>query len=400
MNNKPAKTILISGAGVGGLTLAYWLQTYGYEVTIVERAPSLRDGGYAVDLRGPAVSIVQKMAILPQIRELAISNHGTYVNEKGKVLCEPGNVMELFAGDGETADAELMRGDLLQLLYKKISPSVTFIWNDSIQSLQQNESGVQVTFVQGSARTFDVVVGADGMHSGVRKLAWNNEQEHIQHLGYYVSLFTIPNYLSLKNKELICRTPGKLAGIYATRNPQDAKAIFYFTSPLLTYDFRDMAAQKAIVARQFAGQGWEVPKLLELMETAPDFYFDTIAQITLDTWHMGRVALVGDAAYCPSPLSGQGTSLAMVGAYVLAGELKAAAGDYQLAFAAYEKEMRCFVNVNQKSAAASGKQFVPSSKFGQWFSDLNIKLLPHMPWRMAIVKMFREPFDAITLKQY
>lgn len=395
-----ANTVLISGAGVAGLTLAYWLQKYGYDVTVVERAASIRDGGYAVDLRGPAIDVAQKMDLLSVIRTSAIRNDTVYVNERGDVIAEPGKIMELFAGSGETADAELMRGDLLHLLYDTVSTSVRFMWNTSVQSLQETNEGVYVQLTNGHRQQFSIVVGADGMHSNVRRLLMGDRPNYTRHLGYYVSLFTIPNYLHLEDQERIYRTPGKLADMYTTRDAGEAKAIFYFSSPELQYDFRDTATQKRIVAEQFKGQGWEVPQLLQAMETAPDFYFDSISQVALERWSKGRVVLLGDAAYCASPLSGQGTSLALVGAYVLAGELRSATGNTAQAFAAYEQAMRGFVHANQKSAASSGKQFIPTSNFARWFGDLNIRLLPHMPWRNSLVKMFRAPFDAITLKQY
>ncbi len=394
------KTVLISGAGVGGLTLGYWLAKYGYDVTIVEQAPSLREGGYAVDLRGPAVTVAARMGLLPGIRAAAIHNEGSYVNERGKVLAEPGKIMELFAGEGDTADAELMRGDLLELLHGATKANVHYIWNDSIRELADDGASVQVTFAHDAPRRFDLVIGADGLHSNVRRLVWGDRPEFTRALRYYVSIFTIPNYLGLKDQELLYRTPGKLAGMYTTHRAEEAKALFYFSSPELSYDFRDVTAQKQLLAQQFAGQGWEVPRLLEAMETAPDFYFDAIRQVTLPEWARGRIALVGDAAYCASPLSGQGSSLALVGAYVLAGELKAAGGAAAQAFAAYETAMRPFVVTNQKSAASSGKQFIPESNMARWFGDVNIRLLPRMPWRTAMVKMFRAPFDAIELKSY
>jgi len=400
MTSKTTQTVLISGAGVSGMALAYWLTNYGYQVTVVERATALRDGGYAVDLRGPAVEIVKQMGLLPAVRSAAINNAVSYVDERGRVVAEPGKVMELFAGRGETADAELMRGDLLQLLYAKTKASVRYIWGDSIQTLNQDDRGVHVAFASGRTAHFDLIVGADGVHSNIRRQVWGDQPTASQHLGYYVVLCTIPNYLGLKDQELLYRTPGKLAGLYTTHRPDEAKAIFYFTSPKLHYNFRDIDAQKRLLAEQFAGQGWEVPRLLQEVQGASDFYFDGITQITLDAWSSGRVALLGDAAYCASPLSGQGTSLALVGAYVLAGELRAAHGDHTQAFAAYEQAMRPFVLANQKSAATSGKQFIPASNVARWFGDFNIRLLPRMPWRNAVVKMFRAPFDAITLKQY
>jgi len=397
--NSPTQKVLIAGAGVAGLTLAYWLKKYGYDVTVVERAATLRDGGYAVDVRGPAIKIIAQMELLTAVRAAAISNDNVYVDEKGAVIAEPGKIMELFAGQGKTADAELMRGDLLHMLLGKAS-GVHFMWSDSISAFKQDTNGVTVTFANAAQQKFDMVVGADGMHSATRRALFGNDPRVMKHLGYYVSLFTIPNYLGLKDQELIHRAPGKLAGMYTTRKTNEAKAIFYFASPKLSYDFRDSEAQKRLVAEQFAELGWEVPNLLKAMQTAPDFYFDSISQVTLDAWSDGRVGLLGDAAYCASPLSGQGTSLALIGAYVLAGEIKNAGGDYAKGFARYEQAMRDFVTVNQKSAATSGKQFIPASNFARWFGDVNIKLLPKMPWRDAMVKMFREPFDAITLKQY
>src|SRR6266567_6909054 len=166
--------------------------------------------------------------------------------------------------------------------------------------------------------------------------------------------------------------PGKLAAMYSARQNSEAKAMFYFTAPPLDYDRHDVERQKKILAEAFAGEGWEIPRLLKGMWDAPDFYFDPLSLVQMDSWSKGRVALLGDSGYCASPLSGQGTSLALVGAYVLAGELKAAAGDYRLAFARYEEEMREYVRLNQKSGASGGKQFIPSTRAMIWFTNQNI----------------------------
>src|SRR5260221_3451697 len=173
--------------------------------------------------------------------------------------------------------------------------------------------------------------------------------------------------------------PGKLAGMYTAHQNSEVKAMFFFTSPPLQYDRQNTGEQKKILAKVFAGEGWEIPRLLKALDDAPDFYFDSISLIQMEHWSKGRIALVGDAGYCPSPLSGQGTNLALVGAYVLAGELKAAAGDHRTAVARYEEEMRGYVEQNQKIGASAGKQFIPPTQFTIWFRNLNNRMLPYLP---------------------
>ncbi|HZR38584.1 MAG TPA: FAD-dependent monooxygenase, partial [Ktedonobacteraceae bacterium] len=215
-----------------------------------------------------------------------------------------------------------------------------------------------------------------------------------------VSVFTVPNYLNLNYQEWIYRMPGKIAGIYSAKQNIEAKAMFYFTAPKNGSERLTTAEQKQVLAKAYTGDGWEIPRLLKYMEQAPDFYFDSVDQIHMEHWSKGRVALVGDAGYCASPLSGQGTSLALVGAYVLAGELATVAGDYQTAFANYEKEMRCYVDLNQKSGSTAGKNLIPSSRAAIWFSNQMIRSLAYMPWKGAFLKEIRKPYDAITLKNY
>ncbi len=392
------RNILISGASIAGPALAYWLSHHGFNPTVVEQTPTLREGGYAIDIRGAAQTVVERMGIMEEIRRAQTHMQGMmYVDSHNKLLAHV--TPEMMAGGG-TPDVEVMRGDLACTLYTASKGSTEYLWGDSIKSIKQDEQGVRVTFERSQPRTFDLVVGADGIHSNVRTQTFGEESQFTRYLGYYVAIFTVANHLNLDHQELVYRMPGKLAAMYSARQNSEAKAMFYFTAPPLDYDRHDVERQKKILAEAFAGEGWEIPRLLKGMWDAPDFYFDPLSLVQMDSWSKGRVALLGDAGYCASPLSGQGTSLALVGAYVLAGELKAAAGDYRLAFARYEEEMREYVRLNQKSGASGGKQFIPSTRAMIWFTNQNIRLFPYMPWKNAILKAIRRPYDAITLKNY
>jgi 2-polyprenyl-6-methoxyphenol hydroxylase-like FAD-dependent oxidoreductase len=395
--------VLISGGSVAGPALAYWLRRYGFNPTVVERAPAPRAGGYKIDIRGAALGVVERMGILDEIRRESTDMLGSsLVDGKGKRLATMD--ADLFGGR-EGDDVEIMRGDLARILHEQIEEGVEYIFDDSITAITEHENGVDVTFERSAPRTFDLVVGADGLHSNVRSLVFGDESQFIRDLGYHISIFTTPNHLGLDRWELMHPAPGKSAGMYSTRQDAQAKAMFIFASEALDYDHRDIARQKKILAETFAGGAWEVSRLLDSMWDAPDFYFDSISQIHLDRWSSGRTVLVGDAGYGPSPASGQGTSLALVGAYVLAGEL-AAAGDHRTAFARYEEEMRDFVTQNQKLAQTNIKGMVVNSRSQIWIQTRMLRLLPHLPtsWSDRVIgritDTIRQAATAITLKTY
>jgi len=393
--------ILISGASIAGPALAYWLRRYGFNPTIVERAPALREGGYKIDIRGAAVDVAARMGILADIRQHSTGMRATtFVNRAGKRLA----TMDADLFGGRTAgDVEIMRGDLAHLLYEATWQNTEYIFDDSITSIAQHEAGVDVAFAHSPPRRFDLIVGADGLHSNVRTLAFGAESEFIQHLNHYIAIYSIPNYLHLDRWELMHAVPGKTAGIYSTHQSSTAKAMFIFAAPPLEYDRRDSAQQKQILAETFATEGWEVPQMLKHMAASPDFYFDSISQVHMDRWSNGRAVLVGDAAYGPSPASGQGTSLALVGAYVLAGEL-AAAEDEHTALCSYEREMRPFVEQNQRLAPENLKGMVLRSRPQIWFQTQMIRLLPHLPGKDKIIGRIADAIHsaaaAITLKEY
>ncbi|MBP0727165.1 FAD-dependent monooxygenase [Bacillus sp. RG28] len=394
------KRVLISGASIAGPALAYWLHRYGFEVTIVERAPTLRPRGYGVDVRGAAVTVLKRMEILDQVRLADTNMTGVYfVNGKGKI---EGQISEASMGNQHGLDIEIMRENLSTILYDLTKDTIEYIWDDSITAIHETEAGAEVQFIRSEPQTFDLVIGADGLHSNVRTLIFGDKEKFKHTLGCYISIFTLENYLNLDHRQLLYTIPGKTVGLYSARDNAEAKGMFVFKSEPLKYDRYDVGAQKKLVENAFQGhKGWETSQLLKTMNEATDFYFDEICQIHMPTWSRGRIALVGDAAYGPSPLSGQGSSLALVGAYVLASELKAADGNYDLAFAAYEKEMRKFVEKNQKIGLVAAGGMIESSKFKIFLRNIMLRL-PILMGGMykMITKMIAKASNAIELKDY
>jgi 2-polyprenyl-6-methoxyphenol hydroxylase-like FAD-dependent oxidoreductase len=394
------RDILISGASIAGLALAYWLRQYGFNPTVVEQAPAPREGGYAVDLRGAAREAAERMGIMADVRRAHVGTRGlSYVNGANKPVASMSSDL-LGDSGGAIAEIEILRGDLIRILYAAAGDDVEYIFEDSISSISQGEEGVGVTFQRGEPRHFDLMVGADGLHSNVRALAFGDELEFVRDLGAHVSIFTTPNHLDLDGWELMYSTPGKTAAMYPARHNTEAKAMFFFASDPFPYDRHDIGGQKRILAEAFAGGGWEVPRLLEAMWGASDFYFDTVSQVHMDRWSSGQAVLVGDAAYCPSPMAGVGTSLALVGAYVLAGELKAAGGDHRRAFVRYEEEMREYVEQGQKLAKGNATGLIPRSRLQIRIRNQVIRMLPYLPWRGLIAGGVQKAANAITLKDY
>ncbi|HEX6358544.1 FAD-dependent monooxygenase [Actinophytocola sp.] len=383
------KTVLISGAGVAGITLAYWLRRHGFTPTVVERAAGIRDGGYKIDIRGAALDVVERMGLLDQIRERATGvRAGTVIDSAGRRVASMDG--DTFGGRAH-GDAEILRGDLHRLLFDA-TDSVEYLWGDSIAELEAATG--EVTFASGVTRTFDLIVGADGLHSATRTKAFPGN--HVRDLGYRVSISSVPNHLGLDREELTYVSPHRTVLVCSTAQDTAAKAMFLFAD-----DGPVPSDGRQYLADRYRDEGWEVPTLLDNL--GDDFYLDSLSQVHMEQWSTGRVALVGDAAYCASVASGQGTSLALVGAYVLAGEL-AAADHHEQGFANYESAMREFVTANQKLGPANIKRMVLASKAQVRLSMIFLSLLSKLPGKDRLMAKAIEPIhraaNVITLKDY
>ncbi len=355
----PRRTVLISGASIAGPALAFWLNRHGYEVTVVEKAGTLRSGGYPVDVRGTALDVVEKMGLLPRLRDAHIDlRRLTFLHGDGSEVASlhPHAV----TGGATGRDLEIRRGDLTDALYAAVRDDVEFLFNDSIATLDQSEHGVDVTFRGGGSRTFDLVFGADGMHSRTREMLFGPEEQFHRYLGYCFAVFTMRNTLGLSHETVMWNTPGRAAALYAVGDEDEVHAFLNFAQPDPPYDaFRNPRAQRDLIAQVFADAGWEVPGILAALHDADDVFFDAVGQIRMPRWSKGRVALLGDAAHAPSFLTGQGTSLALIGAYHLAGAL--AEGDHTEGFAAYERAARDFVTRTQDRIGEGGGTLFPTT---------------------------------------
>jgi 2-polyprenyl-6-methoxyphenol hydroxylase-like FAD-dependent oxidoreductase len=392
------RNILISGASVAGPALAWWLAHHGFRPTVVERAPRLRGGGYAVDFRGAAhLSVLAQMGILDQIEKHQTHlSATTYVDQDSRpVASMPAGI---FAGD-----VEILRGDLGRILHEATRDSTEYLFGDSVTSLRQDAGGVQVTFARSAPRTFDLVIGADGLHSGVRALAFGDRPDQVTDLGLYVAIFSVPDRYGLDHEGLLYSVPGKTAAVFSAPRTGQAVAQFFFAAPggrPVEFDYRDPGQQRKIVADVFADVGWHVPDLLGQLAAADDFYFDSVSQVRLDRWSSGRVALAGDAGYAAGP-GGNGTGTAVVAAYVLAGELAAARGDYRAAYARYEQLLRPYVARGQKQARGGAEFLAPptAKKIAQ--RDRFFRMLPYLPPARSLVRhLSTRTATAIRLPSY
>ncbi len=338
-------TVLISGASIAGPALAYWLNRYGCTVTVVEKAPALRAGGQAVDFKGTTHhTVLERMGILEAVRRRQTGGTDQVIVDGN------GRRLAVMPGDFSGGDIEILRGDLAALLYEETSGRSEYIFGDSITSLTQTAGGVHVTFQRAAPRTFDLVVGADGIHSNVRRLAFGPESRYVRFLGHYYALAEI----DAEAGGVMYNEPGRMAALGGPKAP----AFFVFASERLDYDRDDIDRQKRILVEAYQGAGWRVPELIAKVPEARDFYLDSISRVELGHYSEGRVVLLGDAAY-GNTLGGFGTGLAVVGAYVLAGELAAAGGDHRVAFRKYEEAFRGYAKVARQGSA--GPFLAPST---------------------------------------
>src|SRR3954447_9059522 len=341
--------VLVAGASIAGPALAHWLRRRGAEVTVVERTPELRPGGQAVDARGVARDVIRRMGLDAAVRAARTRTAGAYTVDVD------GNVLETFradddGGDGYISEIEILRGDLSRVLHDDTRDGVEYLFGDRITELAQDADGVDVAFAGGDRRRFDLVIGADGLHSALRATVFGPHERFVRHLGRMMAFYTVPNEFGLDRWLIDYQESGtgRSAGLRPIQDATRAMAMFSFLADDLDIDYRDVAAQKRLLRERMNNMGWLTPRILAHLDDTPDFYLDQVAQVVMDRWSSGRVALLGDAAFCSSPMSGAGTGLARVGAYLLAGELAAAGWDPAAGFAGYEARMRAFVEANQE----------------------------------------------------
>lgn len=395
-------TVLVSGAGIAGPALAHWLSDYGYRVVVVESAPGIRPGGQTVDLRGAGRDVVTRMGLMDELQRRLIEQKGiAWVRADGTRRAEM--PVTAFHGNGVVSKLEFLRGDLVDALYEYTRARAEFRFDTRITALRQTGGGVEATLSDGTMVTADLVVGADGPHSAVRRLAFGPEEQFVQLLGGYNAWFTAPDTAGLDGWYLMYQAPGLNASMRPAHDPALCKAGLAFRSEPLSFDRRDPDEQRTLLARHFAGAGWHCETLLAAAADAGDFYFDAFLQVRMPTISNGQVTLVGDAGYCASPLSGMGTSLALVGAYVLAGELGPAealdTAEIPDALTRYEAVMRPYIDRCQ--ALPQGIDgYLPKSSSDVVVTAQVMNWMQRRPFRGFAERKWFTTADAVDLPAY
>ncbi|MFF2045941.1 FAD-dependent monooxygenase [Kitasatospora sp. NPDC058170] len=367
------RSVLISGAGVAGPTLAHWLARHGFRPTVVEKAADLRSSGNPVDVRGAAFPVVEAMGVLPRLRAAATSATGMLLlNAAGRPVARlplPGG----RAGAGRR-EVEVPRGDLAAVLYEAARGDAEFLFGDSIAALHQDGHGVDVTFDRAAPRRFDLVVGADGLHSHVRRLAFGPERDFVRPTGILVATLPLGEPADDPSEVHVHNAPGRLVCVHPSRG--SAVAAFIFRRPDITaFDHHDTGLHKRIVTESHAGLGWRVPGLLDRVESTDALYFDAVSTVDLPSWSRGRITLLGDAASCVS-LLGDGSSLAIAGAHTLAAALAEHPADPGTALARYEAAHRARVITKQRGIKRSAALLVPATRLGLATRNLAARLWP------------------------
>jgi 2-polyprenyl-6-methoxyphenol hydroxylase-like FAD-dependent oxidoreductase len=389
--------IAISGAGVAGPTLAYWLCRAGHRPTLIETAPRLRTGGYVIDFWGLGYQVAQRMGLEPVIREL-----GYQVQSIRSVGCD-GNMKASFDVDAfrratHGRYTSLPRGDLAAAIYAAIEHDVETVFGDSITAINEHADGVSLSFAEGTTRDFDLVIGADGLHSNVRRLTFGAELKAEYYLGCMVAAYVVDAYRPRDELLYVTHsTPGRSVGRFSLRDDRTLILLVFRSDRLDVPD--DISGRKSLLCSVFSNDRWECPAMLAALDEVNDLYMDVVSQVRLDRWSRGRTALVGDAAACVSLLAGEGTGLAMTEAYVLAGELVCADGDYRRAFDAYEERLRSFVDDKQTGARSFVSVFATKSRLGIAFRNLMMRTMNSLPW-VADMFVARSLTDNLMLPEY
>jgi 2-polyprenyl-6-methoxyphenol hydroxylase-like FAD-dependent oxidoreductase len=391
------RTVLIVGAGIAGTALSYWLKKFGFKPTVLELAPELRTGGYAIDFMGAGYEVAEKMGLIDDLKKVAIDfSKINFMDHAGRSRgsMDYGKIKDFLKGRAFT----LLRSDLARAIYDRIGGGVEFIFGDTLQHVEQDGCQVSVTMRSGQVRSFDLLIGADGLHSVVRQLVFGPEEQFEQYLGYYTSSYTIEGYSTRNDRFTMYNVPGKQVAVYSDEADRTTTFFLFAAKDKLTYAHHDTQRQKQILQETFRGCGWQCDALVAKADPAKDFYFDPVSQIKMEHWSHGRIALVGDACYCPSLLSGKGSTLAMAGAYILAGELKSADGEHAVAFQRYEALFKPFMMKKRKAARSFAKSFVPKTEWGIALRNKLFALMSSSLFSWLFLSQFKD--SDLELKEY
>ena len=388
-------SVLISGVGIAGPTLAYWLKAAGFQPTLLERASALRSGGYVIDFWGLGYTIAERMGLIPEI------NRDGYYAQGFRIVDEAGHRLAGFGTDvfSELTNGRyvtLQRSDLSRMLFEQIS-GVEAIFGDEIILVEEKPDCVEVQLKHGGRRRFDLLVGADGLHSAVRNLVFGPQARFERRLGYSVAAFEAQGYRPRdEDVYLIYGQPGRMVGRFTLRDDRTlCLLVFAEHRPLLP---ETPGSQKALLREIYGGDGWECDQMLAELERAGELYFDTVSQIRMPNWSRGRVALIGDAAFCVSLLAGQGSALAMISAYVLAGELAMVGGRYSEAFAGYEARLKSYIGRKQRGAERFAGALAPRTRVGMLFRNVVVRSFS-IPG-LARLAIGRDIADELELPDY
>lgn len=398
--------VLVSGGGIAGNAIALQLLRARIRVTVVERAATPRPGGQAVDLRGPSREVAERMGLMPGIRKYQLNELGmTYIDPKGRVFA---NIpMEHFDGKGPVAEIEITRGDLNQVLLDEVAGAggnLDYRYGEWITALRQDDSGVEVDFASGNSERFDLVVGADGVHSATRRLAFGPEEKFATYLGGCMSFFTMPTPPNVRPGWFAMQfVPGATVSLRPDHDPATSKAILGVRADEPVPGLRgDVAAQHQFFAERLAaaGDGWHAPAIRAAMATTQDFYFDELVRIDMPALNAGHVTLLGDAGYCGSPMTGMGTAMAIVGAYVLAGEIASTPDDLVGALRRYEERVTPFLDEAKQLPGGGIKMMVSNSRFGTAMMRTANRVMFSRAMRPLVMKMFFGKGEDYVLPEY
>ncbi len=380
--------IAISGAGVAGAALAHWLQRTGHIPTLIEQAPQFRTGGYMIDFWGVGYQVAKRMGIEDPIRADGYQIEWLRsVGSRGEVKADVRvDVFRRMIGDDLTS---LPRGDLAAAIYTTIEGTVETVFGDSITTIEEHSDGVRLTFDKGAPRDFDLVIGADGLHSNVRRLAFGPEENFEHYLGCKVAACVVDGYRPRDELVYVAySTPGRQLARFALRGDR-TMFLFVFRAQ---HDDTGLPPKEQL-RNQFGNAGWESRDIVATLDDVDDLYFDVVSQIRMDRWSHDRVLLIGDAAGCISLLGGEGTGLAITEAYVLAGELLRAGADHRRAFDSYEARLRPFIKAKQAGAVRYVPFFATRTRFGLWFRNLAMRTMKFRPLATLFAGDVRDDFS-------